>query len=128
LVLEIIYYDVDNWYYIESIIVKILTGLDLDENAFLLNEIFIFRKEKKSFFKDGYPPFVRKLPSIFWKSLLILSLKENKTPAILLEKELLCKIKNRKWRVCLNLLDMKENTWSNDWKRKTKWRREEIWK
>lgn len=65
LVLEI-YYDVDIILK-ASIIVKILTGLDLDENAFLLNEIFIFskKKKKKSFFKDGYPPFVRKLPSIF---------------------------------------------------------------
>lgn len=66
LVLEI-YYDVDIILK-ASIIVKILIGLDLDENAFLLNEIFILskkKKKKKSFFKDGYPPFVRKLPSIF---------------------------------------------------------------
>jgi len=67
LVLEI-YYDVDIILK-ASIIVKILIGLDLDENAFLLNEIFIFskkkKKKKKSFFKDGYPPFVRKLPSLF---------------------------------------------------------------
>jgi len=45
LVLEI-YYDVDIILK-ASIIVKILSGLDLDENAFLLNEIFIFSKKKK---------------------------------------------------------------------------------